>query len=596
MSIYTAPFTDQGQYTGASLSPEILAALQQQQWGLGNNAYSNGGQTYAPVFDNGLQKSGEDSLGYAPSLTGYSSMANGAGPGGNYTTYDLSGNGGYSHPILNGGSFNTGDFRDLQQAALTMLSMYGIGAGLGAAGAGSAGGIGGSGIGAAEGGTALGGSAIDPALAAQGNSINALDAATGVPYGSEASGWTMGGAATGAGGAVGAGGAAAGGAASGAGGVGSAASSLLNGPYGKLLSAGLMGLGGVAAGSRNGTPPTPPDPTTTAQAQLNANIQAANYSAGLNRVNQSTPWGSLTYSQVPGQNGGPPQWQANVALAPAQQQLLDQSNQLAISRGQTANSLMNGSSSEFSSPVGFGGSPALATGANYGSIQNGLNTSNVPGLVGGNQLASDLNTTRNALYQQQAAYLDPQWSNQMHDMQAQLTNQGVMQNSDAWNRAMDDLNRQRTFAYQQASDSAIANGGQEQSRLFNIGLASNQNAFNQDLSSGNFANAAQAQGFSQSLQNANLQNAARQQSVNEILAQRNQTLNEINQFSQGSQPTTPQFGNVPQANVSAPDIATLMQQYFANQMGGYNSGVSQNNAVMNGLFGLGSAFLSGGSK
>jgi hypothetical protein len=174
---------------------------------------------------------------------------------------------------------------------------------------------------------------------------------------------------------------------------------------------------------------------------------------------------------------------------------------------------------------------------------------------------------------------------------------------------MDDLNRQRTFDYNQARQSAITGAGQEQSRLFGLGLASNQNAFGQALNKGQFHNAAQSQGFGQALQNAQLNNAAQQQAftqglmnanlqnqgraqnINELMLQRQNPLNELNALRTGSQVTAPQFGNVPQTGVAGTDIAGLINQNYANQMGAYNSQVAQNNAMTGGLFQLGAAAL-----
>lgn len=248
MSFFTAPYADRGYYSGASIDPAVLAELQQQQWGLGNNSYAVGGQIYSPVYDNGVQKSGEDASGYTPTLTGYSSMAQGATPGGNYTTYDLKGNGGYSHPILNGGSFNMGDFKDLQQAVATMAVMYGLGAGMGALGAGSAGGgAAGAGLGAEVDPMMYGGTGASTWGA--GSTAGAVGGAgvTGLPGGTEADLMYGGGADGGAtlGGGAGAGTAATSAIPS-ASGVASSASSLIPSGVSSLLGPAASILGAVA--------------------------------------------------------------------------------------------------------------------------------------------------------------------------------------------------------------------------------------------------------------------------------------------------------------------------------------------------------------
>lgn len=45
------------------------------------------------------------------------------------------------------------------------------------------------------------------------------------------------------------------------------------------------------------SPPSPPDPIATANAQGAANIDAARVTTALNRANQVTPWGNLTWSR-----------------------------------------------------------------------------------------------------------------------------------------------------------------------------------------------------------------------------------------------------------------------------------------------------------
>lgn len=440
-------------------------------------------------------------------------------------------------------------------------------------------------------------------------------------------------------------------------------------------------FGGWMAYKDSPSAPAPPDPQKTAAAQTVSNIETANANAALNRVNQYTPWGSLTYTRTPGaatfdqagydaamkayrdqlaqggqgayfandsgesglakifaqaaqpnQQGsiappdrskfytqtGPDQWSSAITLSPDQQKLLDASNKQSLGLADLAQNQMGTVSNALKNPLDFSGAPAqvnnvqggpLRTSASYGKIQDDINMAGVPSLIGGDKLADDLNTQRDALYNQQAAYLDPQWQQRQHDIENQLTQQGVMQNSDAWNRAMDDLGRQRTFDYNQARQSAITGAGSEQSRLFGLGLAANQNAFGQALNQGQFHNAAQQQGFgqdyanaqlanaaqeqlfNQGLMNANLQNSGRQQNINELMLQRQNPLNELNAFRTGSQVTSPQFGGVPGANVANTDVMSPINNAFNAQMGAYNSQVAQNNAMTGGLFQLGAAAL-----
>lgn len=492
------------------------------------------------------------------------------------------------------------------------------------------------------------------------------------------------------------------------------------------------------------SPPAAPDPVATANAQSASNADTARLNAKLNRVNQYTPWGSLTYSQnttpdsfdqqgydaamaayqnslteFQAQQGRPAgvqtgnlltnaemqnewsmtqsaaptpaptaptrdqfttrgnsdSWNSTITLSPEQQALLDSSNRISQSMANLGESQIGAVTNALRNPVDFSGAPSqvnnvqagpmrtsagygniqndvdtsnlnpMQTRASYGQIQDRLDTSNVPGMIGGDRLADALSTQRDSLYRQRAAYMDPQWQGRQRELENKLVQQGVMQNSEAWNNAMQDFNRQRAFDYEQAREASITGGGAEQSRLFGLGLASNQNAFNQALASGTFANNAQAQGFgqelsnanlnnsvnqaqfaqnlasmqahnaaqqqgfgqdfsnaqlgnaaqsqafNQGLMNANLQNAGRQQNINEIMLQRQNPLNELNALRTGSQVTSPQFGSVPQTNVAATDVMSPINNAFNSQMNGYNSQVAQNNANTNAMAQIAAAFL-----
>lgn len=83
-------------------------------------------------------------------------------------------------------------------------------------------------------------------------------------------------------------------------------------------------------------PPPAPDPANTASSQTRSNIQTAIANAQLNRVNQQTPWGSITYTQGPPDANGIPTWSSNIALSPQQQQLLEQQQGLQSGKNQAA--------------------------------------------------------------------------------------------------------------------------------------------------------------------------------------------------------------------------------------------------------------------
>jgi hypothetical protein len=373
-------------------------------------------------------------------------------------------------------------------------------------------------------------------------------------------------------------------------------------------------------GKSSPKPPPAPDPNVVAAAQTQQNKDTAIANAALNRIDQVTPWGNLTYTQNGVDANGIPKYTQTINLSPEQQKLMQSNDQISQALANLGLSQLGTTSQTLGQPFNYNNAPSqvnsvgfnpgdYSRGVSYGSIQNDVDMRNVPKLIGGEALDRDLQTQRDALYRQQAAFLDPQWKQDQSDLENKLVQQGIAQNSDAWNRAVGDFSRNKEFAYGNARNTAITGGGQEQSRLFNIGLASNQNAYNQALNNAQFHNSAQAQGFGQAFQNAglnnavsgqmfnqalanaNLQNQGRNQYINEQNYLRQQPLNELNALRSGSQVTAPQFSGVPQAAVGNTDVTGLYNNQYQGQVANYNAQVGRNNAITGGLFGLGAAGL-----
>lgn len=373
-------------------------------------------------------------------------------------------------------------------------------------------------------------------------------------------------------------------------------------------------------GKSSPKPPPAPDPTAVAAAQTQQNKDTAIANAALNRIDQVTPWGNLTYTQNGVDANGIPKYTQTINLSPEQQKLMQSNDQISQALANLGLSQLGTTSNTLSQPFNYNGAPSQVTNVGfnpndfsrnvgYGSIQNDVDMSKVPALIGGEALDRDLQTQRDALYRQQAAFLDPQWKQDQSDLENKLVQQGIAQNSDAWNRAVGDFSRNKEFAYGNARNTAITGGGAEQSRLFNIGLASNQNAYNQALNNAQFHNQAQAQGFGQAFQNAglnnsvsgqmfnqgianaNLQNQGRNQYINEQNYLRQQPLNELNALRSGSQVTAPQFSGVPQAAVGNTDVTGLYNNQYQGQLAGYNANQASKNAMTQGLFQLGAAAL-----
>lgn len=162
------------------------------------------------------------------------------------------------------------------------------------------------------------------------------------------------------------------------------------------------------------SPPPPPDYSGAAQATAAGNLQTAKYATAANRINQNTPYGSLSYTRGNPTNDDDPQWTQNVALSPVGQQLLDRQNSYGLGLGDTTNKSL-------------------------GQVQGQgpMDLSNV------DQIADQA-------YSQQISRLDPQWQQRQQAQETQLVNQGLRPGTEAYDAAMRDFSFARNDAYNQA--------------------------------------------------------------------------------------------------------------------------------------------------
>ena len=239
-------------------------------------------------------------------------------------------------------------------------------------------------------------------------------------------------------------------------------------------------------------PPTPPDPYATAAAQTTSNKETALYNAGLNRINQTTPYGSSTYTYNGTDASGVPNYSQKIALTDLGQHNLDNQQK----------------QDEQLSNLGFG----LADQAKE----------TLSHLMGNSDAARK--EAQDAYYAKQTSYMDPRFANQEHDLHTQLSNQGVQQNSEAWNRAQDEFGRTKNAAYDVAQQGAIGAGTDAQSK---------------------------AQALALQL--------------------RAQPLNELNALRSGTQVTNPSINAPGQSNAAGTDIAGLVNSNYQNQLANYNN-------------------------
>ena len=236
--------------------------------------------------------------------------------------------------------------------------------------------------------------------------------------------------------------------------------------------------------------PPPPDYSAAAKETAQGNVEAARFATKANRINQFTPYGSLTYDYKPEldaagkETGGG--WSQKVNLTPEAQEALNE--ELALNRkyGEVANIGFDKTRKLFESPE--------------------LDMSGLP------QRAIDVGQTA-----QQAimSRLSPQMSQQEDQLRTRLANQGITLGSEAYGREM-------------AQQSQRMNDLQMQAALQGINLdqanrsaALQEQAYLQDrplnlinaLRSGNQVNSPQFQQFAQqaTTQGPDMLNAAQMQ-------------------------------------------------------------------------------------
>ncbi len=405
--------------------------------------------------------------------------------------------------------------------------------------------------------------------------------------------------------------------------------------------------------------PTTPNYTDAANATANGNLLGARAATDANRVNQITPYGNLTYTHNPVAGGSPDSgWTSTVTLSPDQQKLLDAQNQSQTGLAGLQNTALQNVQGTMGQPMSTKGVTPLQGNVAAGQMQHSLGDTGsvqtqLSGLNGGQGNIS-LNGVdqvdnrsipnpdeayrqqyQNAVYGQQAQYLDPQFEQSKKAFDAQMANQGLVPGGEAYNAAAQNYNDAKQKAYSNAQMQAITGGlGAEQAQ-FGMGMQSNQQrnanqaqqfgqsaaqtgAANQAaqlqsqnaIAQGQFANQAQSQQFqnallaaqfgnqatgqefTQGLANANLGNQANQLGMQNQSYLYNQPLNTLNALRTGSQVQNPSFINVPQQGQTAgPDIMGATQANFNGQLGTYNTQQAGQNQFTNGLFGLGTTLL-----
>jgi len=424
---------------------------------------------------------------------------------------------------------------------------------------------------------------------------------------------------------------------------------------------------------KGGRAPATPDPKAVSDAQTQSNLQTAQANAALGAGNTTTPLGSSTFTGRKDPLTGLTIYDQNISLTPDAQAQLDQEMAQNRQLNDVAGGMLGSIGNTYANPLDTSGLPGLMGSVQQGQYKTTFDTSGVsplsrapgmagyqmdasvngPGLVGNIDTAglpelygaSDLEGARkavqDALYQRQAAYLDPQYQQREEQMRTRLANQGITEGSEAWQNAMNEFSRDRAFNYDQARTGAITGSGTELERLANVALRNRGQAFGERATGANFTNDARAQalaealslgnfrnnaagasnadalraaGFNNDVSNTEFQRAgqqadfynsatgagnadalraggftndARTQALQEALTLRNQPLNEFNALRSASPVNIPQFEGGGDATVAPTDVAGNIWNAYNSNLNIWNAKQQSRNGILGGLMGLG---------
>ena len=378
--------------------------------------------------------------------------------------------------------------------------------------------------------------------------------------------------------------------------------------------------------------PKAPDYVGAAQAQAAGDLQQAKYQTALDRITQRDPYGSVGwhFQGYDINNPQPGDWVQTTSLSPQQQAIAnaEQYNALHLQNlgsqaiGQASNTL----ASNFNPWVTDFRDPSWATiGANRVGLPNytgwGFNQQNTLTQFGNLDENVDRYNSEaaKALYDKQTQFMGERFGQETDAERSRLAAMGLQEGTEAYSRALDQMQRNQNSAYQTAALDATLKGYDVGTQNLNnllgtraSNLALQQGIFDQQLA-GYGANQQERLNIHQAgAQNWGLDLADRQARAdnelamaNQAAAQRNQQfqeaaykrslpINEIAALLSGGGVTMPQFtAYAPAAQSRAADILGATQAQYNAQMGAYNARQQQKGNLLGAGVGLAGSFLGG---
>ena len=319
--------------------------------------------------------------------------------------------------------------------------------------------------------------------------------------------------------------------------------------------------------------PSAPDYTALAEKTAASQKAAIDAQTMANRPNQTDIYGNTsTWTQGP--NG---QWTQNQTMGSMGQKLLDQQNQMRdMLMGQARDALGNPLSTE-----------GLPDWSNYDTSQlQGVDVGN----LGGGMFNMDPIGNSKAIQDATYSLLSPQREMARNSEIQRLKNQGLTEDSPAFQRAIERLDQGDTDAQLKS----LLAGTTEYGNQFNRALTQNQSNFGQNLDTQKLAMALRGQQFGeqgeQAKMNANLRNSM----LNEQEKLRQLPLQDLGSLMQMQTAGSPLFGNFTNAGASqGVDYMGAGDKQYQAQMAKYNADKASSGGLMSGLMGIGGSILGG---
>lgn len=330
----------------------------------------------------------------------------------------------------------------------------------------------------------------------------------------------------------------------------------------------------------------------------NANKDMADYQTYLNRVNQQTPYGSLTYSATEDEDGNPI-WTATQELSKKGQKLFDKNMNLQNRSLNLADRAMDQFKRQGKLDLGgkFKANTLLQNKDPSLKAFQGYDEFNAPRVRNYEDFQApqfDANSVESRLIELGQSRLDPLLDKRREQLEQSLLDRGIAPGSTAYSNAQMDQLRGENDALNQLILNGRSQAMDEQNQAYDQALGAHQQNFDQfaDTRNARFNQglASHVQNYTQAADtyNTNFAGALAKygQNFQERLAKRGQRTNDELLKRQ-----TPLNEYLALSGVSAPDVAGIYNNDYAQRYNAWQNQRNATNQMLGGLFSAGAGLL-----